>query len=176
MYSPRFFALLLAVVSVVGGGLFAGSERGGLSYSERRERFLKMDPKARKVPQIPPKGQRIRVIIDTDAKNEIDDIWAIALVLLSPERFQIEGFVAANFDNVRGGPRGIEASARRFSKRPGWQAGGRSSGDRIRCSISTSRCGQREWTLLLRKRWRVRRKIHCGWLVLVRRLILPRPS
>lgn len=112
MYSPRFFALLLTVVSVVGGGLFAGSERGGLSYSERRERFLKMDPKARKVPQIPPKGQRIRVIIDTDAKNEIDDIWAIALVLLSPERFQIEGFVAANFDNVRGGPRGIEASVR----------------------------------------------------------------
>ena len=67
-------------------------------------------PKERKVPTIPPKGQRIRIIIDSDAKNEIDDQWAIALAILSPERFDIAGFVGANFDNARGGPGGISAS------------------------------------------------------------------
>jgi len=50
------------------------------------------------------------VIIDTDAANEIDDQWALALALLSQERFQIEGFVAANFDNIHGGPLGIGRS------------------------------------------------------------------
>jgi hypothetical protein len=63
---------------------------------------------------IPPQGQQIRVVIDSDAKNEIDDLWAIALALLAPERFKIEGFVAANFDNSRpeGGLDSIEASRR----------------------------------------------------------------
>jgi inosine-uridine nucleoside N-ribohydrolase len=66
----------------------------------------------RRVPQIPPLGQRLRVVIDSDAKNEIDDQWAIALAVLAPERFEIEGFVGANFDNQRGGPHGIEESVR----------------------------------------------------------------
>jgi inosine-uridine nucleoside N-ribohydrolase len=52
------------------------------------------------------------VVIDSDAKNEIDDQWAIALAILSPERFEIEGFVGANFDNQRGGPEGVERSVR----------------------------------------------------------------
>jgi inosine-uridine nucleoside N-ribohydrolase len=84
------------------------------SYRQRREQILRRDPKARKVPVIPPQGQRIRVIIDSDAKNEIDDLWAIGLAVLAPERFKIEGFVAANFDNSRpeGGPDSIEASRR----------------------------------------------------------------
>jgi len=64
----------------------------------------------RLVPRIPPAGEQIRVIIDTDAKNEIDDLWAIALAILSPERFAIEGFVGANFDNAHGGPGSVEAS------------------------------------------------------------------
>ncbi len=86
------------------------------SYRQRRENILKRDPKARKVPAIPPKDKPLRVIIDSDAKNEIDDIWAIALALLSSERFRIEGFVAANFDNSRpeGGPDSIEASRRQI--------------------------------------------------------------
>jgi purine nucleosidase len=76
-----------------------------------REAFIKnFDFTGRLVPGIPPKGRRIRVVIDTDAANEIDDQWAIALALLSPERFQIEGFVAANFDNDHGGPQGIAKS------------------------------------------------------------------
>lgn len=31
------------------------------------------DPQSRKIKSIPPKGERMRVIIDSDAKNEIDD-------------------------------------------------------------------------------------------------------
>ncbi len=65
---------------------------------------------SRPVPMIPPAGARLRVIIDSDAKNEIDDQWAIALAILSPERFEIEGFVGANFDNERGGPDSVAAS------------------------------------------------------------------
>jgi inosine-uridine nucleoside N-ribohydrolase len=71
-----------------------------------------IDPRDRKIPQIPPQGQRLRLLIDSDAKNEIDDQWAIALAILSPERFEIEGFVGANFDNQRGGPDGVQKSVR----------------------------------------------------------------
>jgi inosine-uridine nucleoside N-ribohydrolase len=82
------------------------------SYRERREQILKRDPKARRVPVIPPQDRQIRVLIDSDARNEIDDIWALALAILSPERLRIEGFVAANFDNNRpeAGLDSIEAS------------------------------------------------------------------
>ncbi|MHC4443404.1 MAG: nucleoside hydrolase [Planctomycetota bacterium] len=83
----------------------------GQKYRQRRQEILVTDFSKRVVPVIPPKGEVIRVIIDTDFRNEIDDIWAVALALLSPERFKIEGFVAANFDNERGGPDGIEQSA-----------------------------------------------------------------
>ncbi|MFP3897459.1 MAG: nucleoside hydrolase [Anaerolineales bacterium] len=71
-----------------------------------------IEPKERKVPVIPPRGERMRVVIDSDAKNEIDDQWAIALAILSPERFEIEGFVGANFDNRWGGRDGVEQSVR----------------------------------------------------------------
>ena len=69
-----------------------------------------ISPQARSTPVIPPAGARLRVIIDSDAKNEIDDQSAIALAILSPERFEIEGFVGANFDNERGGPGSVAAS------------------------------------------------------------------
>ena len=71
-----------------------------------------VDPMDRKVPVIPPKDQKIRLIIDSDAKNEIDDQWAIALAILSPERFEIEGFVGATFSNATCGAGAVEQSAR----------------------------------------------------------------
>ena len=57
----------------------------------------------------PPSAGQLRVIIDTDAANEVDDQWAIALALGYPERLKIEGFVAAHYGQ-RGGARGIERS------------------------------------------------------------------
>lgn len=63
-------------------------------------------------PKIPPKSERMRVIIASDAMNEIDDVWAISLAILSPERFDIEGFIGGNFDHTSLGigPKSVEMS------------------------------------------------------------------
>jgi inosine-uridine nucleoside N-ribohydrolase len=53
-------------------------------------------------------GTRSRVLIDTDAKNEADDQFAIVHALLSPS-LDIRGLIAAHFGN-RGGPGGMEES------------------------------------------------------------------
>ena len=42
-------------------------------------------------------GKPVRVIIDTDAANEIDDQYAVAWALLSPERLHLEGVTAVPF-------------------------------------------------------------------------------
>lgn len=47
--------------------------------------------------QIP--AGKIRLVIDTDAKNEVDDQFAIAWALKSPERFQVEAVYAAPFSH-----------------------------------------------------------------------------
>lgn len=39
-------------------------------------------------------GQRVRVVIDTDAANEIDDQFALAWALLSPEQITVEAVIA----------------------------------------------------------------------------------
>lgn len=59
-------------------------------------------------PWPPPPGP-LNLIIDTDAANEVDDQWAIALALGYPERLKIEGFVAAHYGQ-RGGSKGIAKS------------------------------------------------------------------
>ena len=81
-------------------------------YQQRREAIQARNPVDRRVPSIPAVGKQIRCIIDTDAKNEIDDVWAIALALLCQDRFQIEGFVGANYDNTieDAGPGSVDAS------------------------------------------------------------------
>lgn len=47
-----------------------------------------------------PKNKQIRVIINTDAKNEADDQYAIVQALLSP-RFDNRGLIAAHFGTAR---------------------------------------------------------------------------
>jgi inosine-uridine nucleoside N-ribohydrolase len=78
------------------------------SYDEFSNYFKEYDFSQRVIPQIPPKDQQIDVIIDTDAKNEIDDQWALTLALLSPERFNIIGLVGATF--AWGGRQSIQMS------------------------------------------------------------------
>jgi len=46
---------------------------------------------------VPPEG-RIDVVMDTDAYTEIDDLYAIAYLLLHAEKFRVKGFCAAPFD------------------------------------------------------------------------------
>lgn len=54
-------------------------------------------------PEIPPKNEQMRVIIVSDATNEIDDVWAVSLAILYPERFKIEGFIGSNYDHTHNG-------------------------------------------------------------------------
>lgn len=56
----------------------------------------------------PPAGP-VRVILDSDAANEVDDQFALALAFGFPERFRIEGAVAAHFGDA-GGAGGIGKS------------------------------------------------------------------
>jgi len=42
----------------------------------------------RLIPEIPISGQRMRLLFDTDAGAEIDDLYAISLALASPDRFE----------------------------------------------------------------------------------------
>lgn len=108
---PRLFVLTAFLLLAAPNG-FSADERD--PYRDLRASIQKRDATKRKVPVLPPKGQKLRCIIDTDARNEIDDIWAIALAVARPDRFQIEGFVAANYDNDKpgAGPESIETSAR----------------------------------------------------------------
>jgi purine nucleosidase len=65
----------------------------------------------RLVPELPPLNEKLRLLIDTDAANEIDDLYAISLALVSPDRFVIEGFNATHFAATEGaGPESIEES------------------------------------------------------------------
>ncbi len=66
-------------------------------------------PARRQAAPWPPPAGQLRVIIDTDTANEVDDQWAIALALGFPERLKIEGFVAAHYGQ-RGGAQGIAKS------------------------------------------------------------------
>ncbi len=107
-----YWLCVQAVMLAVSAAFCEGG--GGDAYKQRRDLVRGRDAAGRRVPVIPPKDEPLRVIIDTDARNEIDDVWAIALAMVCPERFKIEGFVAANYDNdIPGAGTGsVEASAR----------------------------------------------------------------
>jgi inosine-uridine nucleoside N-ribohydrolase len=48
----------------------------------------------------PPRG-KVRIVLDTDTYNEIDDQFAVVYALLSPEKLSVEGIYAAPFFNHR---------------------------------------------------------------------------
>ena len=43
--------------------------------------------------------EKLRLVLDTDAKNEIDDQFAIAWALKSTDRFEVEAVYAAPFSH-----------------------------------------------------------------------------
>jgi inosine-uridine nucleoside N-ribohydrolase len=65
-------------------------------------------------PWPPPPGP-LRVVIDADAANEIDDQYALAQALGFPERLKIEGLIAAHYGDF-GGSAGIEESYREIQR------------------------------------------------------------
>ncbi len=54
----------------------------------------------RRKEMLTPQPGRVRVVVDTDAANEVDDQFAITWGLLSPERLDIEAIVAAPFSRA----------------------------------------------------------------------------
>jgi inosine-uridine nucleoside N-ribohydrolase len=47
----------------------------------------------------PPRG-RVRMVLDTDTYNEIDDQFAVTYALLAPERLDVQAIYAAPFSNI----------------------------------------------------------------------------
>lgn len=62
--------------------------------------FPKISDKTR-LERLQPPADKVRIVIDTDTFNEIDDQFAIVYALLSPEKLEIEGLYAAPFFNHR---------------------------------------------------------------------------
>src|ERR671913_2328623 len=54
-------------------------------------------PEAMRVQRLEPVTGRVRVVVDTDAANEIDDQFALAYAVLSPEVLAVEAVYAAPF-------------------------------------------------------------------------------
>lgn len=48
----------------------------------------------------PPRG-KVRMVLDTDTYNEVDDQFALAYALMSPDQLQVEAVYAAPFHNSR---------------------------------------------------------------------------
>jgi hypothetical protein len=58
-------------------------------------------PESVRIEKLQPPQGRIRVVIDTDTYNEIDDQFAIAYALFSQDKLDILGYYAAPFYNTR---------------------------------------------------------------------------
>ncbi len=73
--------------------------------------FPKLSPERLRARLEPPRG-RVRMVLDTDTYNEVDDQFALVYALLSPERLEVEMVYAAPFHNSRSsGPEdGMEKS------------------------------------------------------------------
>lgn len=69
-------------------------------------------PEDTRVKRLAPPVGPIRMVMDTDTFNEIDDQFAVIYALLSPEKLKVEAFYAAPFHNeLSNGPRdGMEKS------------------------------------------------------------------
>ncbi|MDT0683214.1 nucleoside hydrolase [Roseicyclus sp. F158] len=59
--------------------------------------FPDLSPAFRRTRLAPPDGAPVRLVIDTDCANEIDDQFALAWALMTPERVQVEATVAEPF-------------------------------------------------------------------------------
>ncbi|HPD16246.1 MAG TPA: nucleoside hydrolase [Planctomycetota bacterium] len=56
---------------------------------------------ARRLERLRPPSGKVRMVLDTDTYNEIDDQFAVVHALLSPERLSVEAIYAAPFFNPR---------------------------------------------------------------------------
>lgn len=64
------------------------------------QNFPKINEAVRIKKLAPPTG-KVRMVLDTDTYNEVDDQFALAYALLSPDKIQLEAIYAAPFKNNR---------------------------------------------------------------------------
>ncbi len=69
-------------------------------FSLNAQTFPKLSDSFRLKQLQPPTG-KVRMILDTDTYNEVDDQFALAYALLSPEKIELEAIYAAPFKNNR---------------------------------------------------------------------------
>ncbi len=58
-------------------------------------------PEAKRLEMLEPPSGRVRMVLDTDTYNEIDDQFAVAHAMLSPQHLGVEAIYAAPFHNNR---------------------------------------------------------------------------
>ena len=54
-----------------------------------------------RINRLNPPAEKLRMVLDTDTYNEVDDQFALAYALLSPEKLKVEAIYAAPFHNAR---------------------------------------------------------------------------
>ena len=91
----QFLCDTIAPPAVTSRRKFLQAAAGGLAASAQAQ-TVDID----RLLAIPGPG-RLRAVLDTDAYNEIDDQYAVAYSLLSPERMSVEAIYAAPFVNDR---------------------------------------------------------------------------
>jgi len=69
-------------------------------FSGLAQNFPKLEETFRLKQLTPPNG-KVRMILDTDTYNEVDDQFALAYAVLSPDKIQLEAVYAAPFFNDR---------------------------------------------------------------------------
>ena len=67
---------------------------------------------SQRIARLEPPAGKVRIVLDTDTYNEIDDQFAVVQALLSPEKIDVEAIHAAPFHNTRsnGPEQGMERS------------------------------------------------------------------
>ena len=69
-YSRRHF--IGTIATGIGGMLLNSRFTGAMSVTTNHNLYEKVE--GRIIPQLPPPGKKLRLLIDTDAANEIDDL------------------------------------------------------------------------------------------------------
>ena len=99
MTNSKKYILMFLAVSIFTGTNISCQKISKISESERIQKLN------------PPEG-KVRMVLDTDTYNEIDDQFAVVYALLSKESFSVEALYAAPFTNNRstGAEDGMEKS------------------------------------------------------------------
>jgi purine nucleosidase len=69
-------------------------------FSANAQTYPKLEETFR-ITQLKPPTGKIRMVLDTDTYNEVDDQFALAYAVLSPEKIDLEAIYAAPFKNSR---------------------------------------------------------------------------